>query len=414
MADRFRFKGLVTDYDSGLNWIRDGGLDEPRRLQGPRQETAINSDTFATRSSAVHAREEEPRAITHRVKHGQAEAEDSEHNARGRRPRRTTLLPKKKKFTDDVESDAVRLDAAHDEGHLEHGIPLKAYTPTPAVFPEEGERIPNPKYPETPPHSKSRDHSLSSSAAERDGYDVDILRAPYLSDDLSSITTDAPSISLSVENSHHEAANESCEARPGSRSQFQAQTQGRGRTTIRGGSDASIVTSAWEHESPPLHLLFLGSSLGNFDRSGSANFLRSLPLRPGSSDTLLLGLDGRNGKARVEKAYNDPDGYTAKFILNGLDVTAKALGLSGDEANLIEKFQYVGTYNEELGERPANDPFLSPPLTGWLMCGEFSTCFQAAMKRIMRRRNHSQYTQISPNLSPSNEGNWSIWNTATR
>ena len=64
----------------------------------------------------------------------------------------------------------------------------------------------------------------------------------------------------------------------------------------------------------------------------------------------------------MEKAYNDPDGYTAKFILNGLNAAARTLGLNGHEANLIEKFQYVGTYNEGIGERPVKHPFLTPPM----------------------------------------------------
>jgi len=175
---------------------------------------------------------------------------------------------------------------------------------------------------------------------------------------LSSITTDAPSMSISVDNSRSDIASENGETRSGSRPRHQFQAQGRARAVPPGGSNiGNIVPSEWEHGSPPLHLLFLGSSLGNFDRSGSANFLRSLPLRPGSSDTLLLGLDGRNEKTRVEKAYNDPDGYTTKFILNGLNVVAKALGLGGDQANLIDKFQYVGVYNEELGEQPATISF---------------------------------------------------------
>lgn len=40
---------------------------------------------------------------------------------------------------------------------------------------------------------------------------------------------------------------------------------------------------------PPLHFMFLGSSLGNFDRADAVEFLKGLPLRPGSGDTLLLG-----------------------------------------------------------------------------------------------------------------------------
>jgi hypothetical protein len=38
-----------------------------------------------------------------------------------------------------------------------------------------------------------------------------------------------------------------------------------------------------ETSGSPLHILFLGSSLGNFDRDGATAFLKSLPLRPGSS-----------------------------------------------------------------------------------------------------------------------------------
>lgn len=45
-------------------------------------------------------------------------------------------------------------------------------------------------------------------------------------------------------------------------------------------------------EHPPLHFLFLGSSLGNFPRPDAAEFLKNLPLRPGKGDTLLLGTHG--------------------------------------------------------------------------------------------------------------------------
>lgn len=66
----------------------------------------------------------------------------------------------------------------------------------------------------------------------------------------------------------------------------------------------------------PVHFLFLGSSLGNFDRKGAAEFLRSIPLRPGSGDRLVLGLDGRNEKEVVERAYNDPEGVTKRWAEN--------------------------------------------------------------------------------------------------
>ncbi|TFK70933.1 hypothetical protein BDN72DRAFT_495551 [Pluteus cervinus] len=102
---------------------------------------------------------------------------------------------------------------------------------------------------------------------------------------------------------------------------------------------------------PPLHIMFLGSSIGNFNREDSAKFLRSLPLRPGSRDTLLLGMDHDNGKDLIEVAYNDPQGYTCKFILNGLKTAGRALG---DESLFDEdKWEYVNRYNPETRQHEA-------------------------------------------------------------
>lgn len=97
----------------------------------------------------------------------------------------------------------------------------------------------------------------------------------------------------------------------------------------------------------PLHLVFLGSSLGNFEREGAAPFLKSLPLRQG--DTLLLGLDGRpapgeEGRKKVEVAYNDPAGHTRAFEEHGWEVVRDEIGLKGDAG-----VEFVGRYNEELG-----------------------------------------------------------------
>jgi hypothetical protein len=107
-------------------------------------------------------------------------------------------------------------------------------------------------------------------------------------------------------------------------------------------SDSS-PTSTPEEIQPSLHILFLGSSVGNFSREGTADFLRSLPLRPGSGDTLLLGLDHDNDKEKIERAYNDSKGYTANFIFNGLRAAGRALG---DEKMFDEdKWEYVNRYN---------------------------------------------------------------------
>lgn len=92
-----------------------------------------------------------------------------------------------------------------------------------------------------------------------------------------------------------------------------------------------------------MHIMFLGSSLGNFSRESAATFLHELPLRAGSGDTLLLGLDHDNAKERIEEAYNDPKGYTRRFIMNGLRNAGRTLG---DESLFDEeKWDYVNSYN---------------------------------------------------------------------
>ncbi|KAG5647402.1 hypothetical protein DXG03_000473 [Asterophora parasitica] len=97
----------------------------------------------------------------------------------------------------------------------------------------------------------------------------------------------------------------------------------------------------------PLHFVFIGSSLGNFDREGGASFLSSLPLRKG--DTLLIGIDGRppagpEGRKKVETAYNDPNGAGRAFEEHGWVVVRRELGLEPDEG-----IEWVNRYNEPLG-----------------------------------------------------------------
>ncbi|RPD62283.1 hypothetical protein L226DRAFT_532692 [Lentinus tigrinus ALCF2SS1-7] len=123
-------------------------------------------------------------------------------------------------------------------------------------------------------------------------------------------------------------------------------TSSRSRTE---GSDATPPSTPGAQQ--PLHILFLGSSLGNFTRGEDAAFLKSLPLRAGSGDTLLLGLDYGDNAQQIELAYNDTKGVTRAFIMNGLVCAGRALG----DEHLFEqdKWEYVGRYNEELRRHEA-------------------------------------------------------------
>ncbi len=83
-------------------------------------------------------------------------------------------------------------------------------------------------------------------------------------------------------------------------------------------------------EADHLLVLFLGSTIGNFDRDAAEKFLRSVReiLCPG--DALLLGTDLEKNVADQLLAYNDPAGVTAAFNLNLLARINRELGADFD------------------------------------------------------------------------------------
>jgi L-histidine N-alpha-methyltransferase len=79
-----------------------------------------------------------------------------------------------------------------------------------------------------------------------------------------------------------------------------------------------------------LLVLFLGSTIGNFDREAGEVFLREVRavLQPG--DALLLGTDLEKSVADQLLAYDDPAGVTAAFNLNLLARINRELGANFD------------------------------------------------------------------------------------
>jgi len=63
-------------------------------------------------------------------------------------------------------------------------------------------------------------------------------------------------------------------------------------------------------------IIFLGSSIGNFEPKESIAFLRNLRNKMEKNDILLLGIDLHKNKKVLEAAYNDKKGVTARFNLN--------------------------------------------------------------------------------------------------
>jgi dimethylhistidine N-methyltransferase len=90
-----------------------------------------------------------------------------------------------------------------------------------------------------------------------------------------------------------------------------------------------------------LLVLFLGSTIGNFDREAGDAFLREMKaiLRPG--DALLLGTDLEKSVELQLQAYDDPAGVTAAFNLNLLARINRELGADFD----LSSFRHEAHWN---------------------------------------------------------------------
>lgn len=89
-------------------------------------------------------------------------------------------------------------------------------------------------------------------------------------------------------------------------------------------------------------VLFLGSSIGNFDRPAADSFLRRIreTLEPG--DALLLATDLEKEVSRLLLAYDDPIGLTTAFNLNLLARINREL----DADFPVREFEHEARYNE--------------------------------------------------------------------
>ncbi|MEO5826316.1 MAG: L-histidine N(alpha)-methyltransferase, partial [Gemmatimonadales bacterium] len=61
---------------------------------------------------------------------------------------------------------------------------------------------------------------------------------------------------------------------------------------------------------------FPGSTIGNFEPSAAASFLRAVRDTVGDDGAMILGVDRVKDAGTLEAAYNDPEGITAQFNLN--------------------------------------------------------------------------------------------------
>ena len=104
----------------------------------------------------------------------------------------------------------------------------------------------------------------------------------------------------------------------------------------------------------PKCILWMGSSIGNLDRVEAAEFLQRFSDVLRDQDHMLIGIDACQDSDKVYHAYNDEQGTTHKFVLNGLMHANKVMG---KEVFSKDDWEVIGEYDETAGRHQA---FCSP------------------------------------------------------
>ena len=107
--------------------------------------------------------------------------------------------------------------------------------------------------------------------------------------------------------------------------------------------DGLLEVAAYRQSGHHLFVLFLGSTIGNFDRPAGVKFLADVRriLEPG--DSLLLGTDLEKPSTQLLRAYADELGVTAAFNLNLLARINRELDADFD----LRQFAHVAKINQD-------------------------------------------------------------------
>jgi L-histidine Nalpha-methyltransferase len=110
------------------------------------------------------------------------------------------------------------------------------------------------------------------------------------------------------------------------------------REYLDGLSEVTAMREANQH----LMVLFLGSTIGNFDGTAGVEFLSRLRAVLREGDSLLLGTDLRKPIATLIAAYDDPLGVTAAFNRNLLARINRELDADFD----IEQYEHLVIFDD--------------------------------------------------------------------
>jgi L-histidine N-alpha-methyltransferase len=107
--------------------------------------------------------------------------------------------------------------------------------------------------------------------------------------------------------------------------------------------DGLLAAAARRDNGDHVLVLFLGSTIGNFDRDAGERFLSEVRRILFSGDALLLGTDLEKSLPQMLAAYDDSLGVTAAFNLNLLARINRELGADFD----LSAFRHEARYNAE-------------------------------------------------------------------
>jgi dimethylhistidine N-methyltransferase len=105
--------------------------------------------------------------------------------------------------------------------------------------------------------------------------------------------------------------------------------------------DGLQEVSARRRDGEKIFVLFLGSTIGNFDRPAGDEFLRQVRGILKSGDALLLATDLEKPVEQLIQAYDDPAGVTAAFNMNLLARLNRELDADFD----LEQFEHEARYD---------------------------------------------------------------------
>ena len=109
--------------------------------------------------------------------------------------------------------------------------------------------------------------------------------------------------------------------------------------------DGLMEVAARRRAGEQLLVLFLGSTIGNFEHPADVKFLRQIRETLVFGDALLLGTDLEKPIQQLLDAYDDPLGVTAAFNLNLLLRINREL----DADFNLEQFEHVARFNQDAG-----------------------------------------------------------------